>query len=1293
MAGGGRAASILTKAVEHLLGKEAVGVAERGAVDVARDGARAAARDGAREGAQAAARDGAREGAQAAAREGAETAGRDAGTDVARREGAQAARDGVPGRPPGNRSVGGDPIDVGTGEVLLPQTDVVLPGVLPLVIERIHLSTYRQGRLFGVSWASTLDQHLEVAGDGTWFTAADGTIAAYPPILMAGVSLDPATGPVRPLTWNTDGSYLVEDPGTGRYLHFPAPGGVHGGRLPLAAITDRNGNRVDFRYDAAGDLVEIRHSSGYLLVVEGNGTGAHRRVTALRLRSGDIDLRLAGYGYDAAGHLTHVVNSSDQPMVFGYDDAGRMTGWRDRNGFEYHYEYDDAGRAVRGHGTGGHLDTRLEYGDNQTVLTDSLGHQTTYHRGERGRIVAEADPLGRTTRSEWDERDNLISRTSPLGHTFRYSYNKFGDMTAVVRPDGTQITVEYNDALHLPARVVTADGGAWTYDYDLAGRLVRETDPAGAATHYAYDARGALTGITDPLGVTSGIEHDAAGLPIEIIGPAGDRTRYQRDVFGRVVVHHDALGGRTQYGWNLEGLPTARVGPLGLAEFWEYDPEGNMVGYTDQLGQVVRTDYGPFDRPIRQTGPDGSVVELAYDTELQVTAVTNPAGARWTYAYDPAGNIVAETDFNGRTLRYSHDAANRLTQRVNGAGEVTEYGRDPLGRVIAKRSATGLSSYAYDANGRLTRAANGHSEVTLERDALGRVLAETCNGRTVRSAYDPLGRRVGRRTPSGADTGWAYDPAGRLTGLRAGGWQLGFSYDALGRETRRLLGNRVVMDQQYDAAGRLTSQALWGAPTPQTGPDPRLLQHRTYAYRDDGTPTEVGDRRRGRRLFELDGRRRITAVRTTAGPGGAGGPGGQAGPGGDEHYAYDPFGNVRTATWPGPEAAEQGDREYAGTLLRRAGRTHYEHDPQGRLVVRRQTTLSGTRREWRYFWDADDRLAGLVTPAGDRWRYLYDAVGRRIAKERLAPEGQHVVERTLFTWDGPVLAEEHRGDTVTVWAHRPGGFTPLAQTAAPAAAGAAGVGGAGVGGAGDGNAPGFYAIITDLVGAPADLVTPGGEVVAAGDGPLWGASAGSPCPLRFPGQYRDEESGLHYNYHRYYDPDTARYLTADPIGLAGGANPHAYVPNPLDWIDPYGLAPGYEGLSQEAKNAMQKLDNVANDPLGSINRQADHNHFAAARREANGEVVARRPSDNRPFSHISDLQQARNSLQNNIIPALDREIARIERRMPDDLTDASLSNLLDSHSRATSLFHNVNNFLHGIGFPPGAPQHTWPPGA
>jgi RHS repeat-associated protein len=82
----------------------------------------------------------------------------------------------------------------------------------------------------------------------------------------------------------------------------------------------------------------------------------------------------------------------------------------------------------------------------------------------------------------------------------------------------------------------------------------------------------------------------------------------------------------------------------------------------------------------------------------------------------------------------------------------------------------------------------------------------------------------------------------------------------------------------------------------------------------------------------------------------------------------------------------------------------------------------------------------------------------------------------------------------------------------------------------------FYAIVTDLIGSPSELIAPDGSLAGYEQHTLWGATlwhpGGASTPLRFPGQYQDDETGLHYNNHRYYDPAVGRYLTPDPLGLA-----------------------------------------------------------------------------------------------------------------------------------------------------------------
>ena len=104
----------------------------------------------------------------------------------------------------------------------------------------------------------------------------------------------------------------------------------------------------------------------------------------------------------------------------------------------------------------------------------------------------------------------------------------------------------------------------------------------------------------------------------------------------------------------------------------------------------------------------------------------------------------------------------------------------------------------------------------------------------------------------------------------------------------------------------------------------------------------------------------------------------------------------------------------------------------------------------------------------------------------------------------------------------------------------------------------------DHLGTPQELTDHEGRIAWSASYKAWGEArqviseagrrAGFRNPIRFQGQYWDEETGLHYNRYRYYDPVSGRFVSKDPIGLEGGVNLHQYAPNPLEWIDPLGLA-------------------------------------------------------------------------------------------------------------------------------------------
>ncbi|MFJ9470423.1 putative T7SS-secreted protein [Streptomyces caniferus] len=1075
------------------------------------------------------------------------------------------------------KTFGSDPIDMATGRMILPQTDIALPGSLPLTFTRTFESSYRQGRWFGPSWMSTVDQRLEIDAEGVILIGEEGNFLLYPHPAV-GVPTVPAEGDGVPLELTPDGDYVLADPVTGVRRYFTT---YTDGLAVLDEISDRRGNHHTFDYTEDGTPLAITHSAGYRFLL----TTDEGRITALHLAGAapdGSDQLLMTYGYDEAGNLITTTNSSGLPLRFAYDDHGRITSWTDTNNSSYLYVYDDQDRCTSQGGIEGHLRGNFSWGDPDPVTGlrtnlhhNSLGQVTTYQVNDHHQIVATTDPTGATTRTVRDAKHRILSTTDPLGHTTHIDYDDEGHPVSVVLPDGSTATTSFSD-LGLPLTTTGPDGTAWAHAYDADGNRISTTDPTGATTTYTHDSRGHISSVTDALGNTTRLYCDTAGLPISVTDPLGATTHYRRDAFGRTTSVTDPLGETTHMVWTVEGKLSARIDASGATEQWTYDGEGNRLTHTDAVGQTTRFEYSHFDLLTARTDPDGVRHEFTHDTELRLTQVTNPQGLTWNYTYDGAGRLISETDFDDRVLAYTHDAAGQLATRTNTLGEITTYTRDTLGRITGKDAAGLVTAYVHDAGGNLHQAANPDATVTYARDVLGRVTAETVNGRTMTFTYDTLGRRTSRTTPTGHTTTYTYDAAGNRTAMDIAGHVLTFDHDAAGQELTRTIGDHLALTHAWDPTGRLTTQSLTTAaagtlqsPTGATGPEnpaaaeAQRVLHRGYTYRPDGHLTAIDDSHTGRRTFDLDRAGRVTAVHAADWT---------------ETYAYDEAGNQTQATWPDrhPNPSARGERTYTGTRITKAGAIRYEHDDLGRVTLRQKARLSRKPDTWHYTWNTEDRLTTVITPDGVTWRYLYDPFGRRISKQRLATGATTAAEQIDFTWDGTTLTEQttrtptSREAIALTWDYKD--LIALSQTERK------------IKFTDISTAPRseidqrFFAIVTDLVGTPTQLVSETGETAWRTQATLWGTTtwnnnAWAYTPLRFPGQYFDPEAQLHYNYFRNFDPDTARYFTPDPLGLNPSPNPSTYVSNPLALIDPLGLTPcevalgykhgGVEAFSQE----------------------------------------------------------------------------------------------------------------------------------
>lgn len=763
--------------------------------------------------------------------------------------------------------------------------------------------------------------------------------------------------------------------------------------------------------------------------------------------------------------------------------------------------------------------TSREYDEQGFVLTrtDAIGATTTWARDARGRVLEETDALGRAKKLVRNTMGRVTEMIDEGGHVWRAWYDARGNLETLQEPTGAVTAYQY-DRRGLLTEAVLADGGRTLFEYDSEGNMVRAVEADGAEWRATYDGLGQKMTMTDPGGATTTFAYDDRGYVTSVVDKRGAHRRYERD-----------------------GM-------------------GNLTRVTDPDGVSVTMEYGGNQWLTAVGKPDGTSYRILYDRDGNAVDVVNERGAVHQYVYTAAGFLASQRHFDGREERYRWDLMGRLAEYENGLGVKTEFEYDLVANLIERRFGDGVTeTFEWSATDTLLRTTSPDCDTLFQRDAVGRTLSErhVFDGADyeVSTTYDPVGRVSTTRTSRGHEKRLDRNPAGEVLRVVLDGRAHDIERDAVGRELKRSIGAGAHIDSQYDPLGSLVRRTVTSSSAHKpVGREPEWVGVRrggysvdhAYRYGLTGELLQAWDQLRGLTAYENDALGNLRRFLPDGGP--------------PELFAYDETENITEAN---PKTVA---REYdSGNRLIQKGDVEFEWNDDGQLVRRTRRTPEGDEI-WEYEWTAKGLLGAVIRPDGSRIDFRYDVMFRRISKTTtlVDDDGAAVVgERVHFVSDGDILAHEIRiaGQSANrVVAERTyyfddGTFEPWAHRDV-----------AHVGGGSQ--ASDWYHYVNDPAGTPSVLVDSQGEVACTLERKAFALDVhpgATSTPLRFLGQYHDEEIGLAYHRFRYYDADIARFVSADPMGLSAGNNVFQFVPNANDWVDPWGL-----GVADKLGRAMKK---------------------------------------------------------------------------------------------------------------------------
>jgi RHS repeat-associated protein len=729
---------------------------------------------------------------------------------------------------------------------------------------------------------------------------------------------------------------------------------------------------------------------------------------------------------------------------------------------------------------------------------------------------------------------NVLTRTDARGKVWTYTYDNLGRLLSQRDPLAHTTTFEY-DGVGNKIKETDAEGKIKTFEYDSDNRMTKATDALGNITLLAYDPDGKLIRQTDAEGKITTYEYDIDGRPSKTIDGNGNETttEYADTTSGTgCSTCSGATGSADQ--------PARTIFPTFSKEY-KYDTRGRKIEEKDILSTTesysTLSTYDATGNVLTQTDKESKVTTFTYDALGRRTKATDPATGNTAYTYDARGNLLSLKDAKGNSTIFEYDRNNRVTKETRPLGQATTYQYNGVGSLVRKIDAKNQKiEYEYDDAGRMT--ATKYFSVTTD----------TTPVKTVTFTYSNAGNLTGYNDGTTSAT-YVYDDAYRKLSetINYGTFELTYSYAYYknGLKKSLTMPDGTVYEYGYDSSNQISTVMIpgrgvmtyntytWNAPSAITLPGGTtkeivyspLMQPKTIAVKDpaqnalmtyDYTYSPAGNitkkaTEQGEYNYQHDPLYRLkNATNPVASA---------------EAFTYDGVGNRTTS------AAVSGTWTYNNNNeMQSSVDATYEYDANGNTTKKTVGSVVTT-----YTYDIDNRLVRVALNGANVANYCYDVFGRRLWKE-VGGSKRHF----LYTDDGLVGEYDGTGIEIKTYGYAPDSAwstNPLFQKIGSD----------------------YYWYQNDHLSTPQKITDSSGAVVWSATYDAFGnatVNAGSTITnnLRFPGQYYDAETGLHYNWNRYYDPNIGRYITADPIGLEGGINLFVYAEaSPLNWVDPQGL--------------------------------------------------------------------------------------------------------------------------------------------